>query len=105
MSISNQTGADDRKGSQIQDLALDYLTVKGFRSIKAIDKLRLQPLNVLIGANGSGKSNLLAVFRLLREMRQGNLVQYTDANGGDCESFTLWIEGDPADRIGDFVPR
>ncbi len=52
--ISNQTGADDRKGSQIQDLALDYLTVKGFRSIKAIDKLRLQPLNVLIGANGSG---------------------------------------------------
>jgi predicted ATPase len=42
---------------------LDYITVKGFRSIKSIEKLELGPLTVLIGANGSGKSNFVGVFR------------------------------------------
>jgi predicted ATPase len=61
---------------------LDFLTVKGFRSIKLIEKLDLRPINVLVGANGSGKSNFLAVFAFLRELRRGHLVAYTDTAGG-----------------------
>jgi len=61
---------------------LDYLTVKGFRSINSIEKLELRPINVLVGANGSGKSNFLGVFAFLRALRQGRLVDYTDAAGG-----------------------
>ena len=61
---------------------LDYLTVKGFRSIKSIEKLELRPINVLVGANGSGKSNFLEVFAFLRFLRQGHLVDYTDRAGG-----------------------
>ncbi|MGA2706164.1 MAG: AAA family ATPase [Isosphaeraceae bacterium] len=61
---------------------MDYLTVKGFRSIKSIEKLELRPINVLVGANGSGKSNFLGVFAFLRFLRQGHLVDYTDRAGG-----------------------
>src|SRR5437764_14585955 len=56
--------------------ALDWITVKGFRSIGDIEKLRLSSINVLIGANGSGKSNFINVFSFLREVREGRLQQY-----------------------------
>ncbi len=59
MTISNEAPADDNQ-IQLADSALEHLTVKGFRSIKSIERLGLRQLNVLIGANGSGKSNLLA---------------------------------------------
>ena len=37
---------------------LKKIEIKGFRSIQEM-MLELRPLNVLIGANGAGKSNLL----------------------------------------------
>jgi predicted ATPase len=61
---------------------LDYITVKGFRSIKSIEKLALGPINIVVGANGSGKSNFLGVFAFLDALRQGRLVAYTDQRGG-----------------------
>jgi predicted ATPase len=62
--------------------ALDYITVKGFRSIAALEKFPLGRINVLIGANGSGKSNLLAVFSFLRQITEGRLQEYVRINGG-----------------------
>ena len=47
--------------SKIRDI-----TIEGYRSIKSIKNLELRPLNVLIGANGAGKSNFLSAFELLR---------------------------------------
>jgi predicted ATPase len=47
-----------------------------------IDHLPLRPINVLVGANGSGKSNFVGVFNFLRVLRQGKLVEYTDSVGG-----------------------
>ncbi len=61
---------------------LDYITVKGFRSIAALDKIPLRRINVLIGANGSGKSNFVAVFSLLRQVTEGRLQEYVRINGG-----------------------
>ncbi|PYQ60806.1 MAG: hypothetical protein DMF53_16315, partial [Acidobacteria bacterium] len=43
---------------------LDRIRVAGFKSIRD-QTLKLHPLNVLIGANGAGKSNFIEVFRLL----------------------------------------
>lgn len=48
---------------------IDYITVKGFKSIASIENLNLRALNVLIGPNGSGKSNFLEVFSLLKAIR------------------------------------
>ena len=59
---------------------LKKVTIKGFRSIKEVT-LELRPLNILIGANGAGKSNLIAFFKLVNELMAGRLQQYIGATG------------------------
>ena len=60
---------------------LEKLTIKNFKSIRE-QTLSLGPLNVFIGGNGSGKSNLIQVFRCLREIVNQNLAVYTATKGG-----------------------
>ena len=62
--------------------ALDWITVEGFRSIKRIERLALGPINIVIGSNGSGKSNLIGVFSFLREIRSARLREYVMRSGG-----------------------
>ena len=59
---------------------LKTIRIKGFRSIKDIT-LELRPLNILIGANGASKSNLIAFFKLVNELIGGRLQQYIGATG------------------------
>lgn len=59
---------------------LQRLTLNGFKSIKAMD-LELRPLNILIGANGAGKSNLISFFKMLNEMMVGRFQQYIGTSG------------------------
>jgi predicted ATPase len=60
---------------------LQTLKVSNFKSIRA-QELQLHPLNIFIGGNGSGKSNLVGVFRLLKEIVGRNLAGYTQVKGG-----------------------
>jgi len=62
--------------------ALDYITIRGFKSIASVEKLPLKPVNVLIGSNGSGKSNFIGVFAFLHAIREGRLRQYVTEAGG-----------------------
>lgn len=55
--------------------ALHKVKIKGFKSIEAAD-ITLNDLNVVIGANGSGKSNLIGVFRLLERVLSRQLQPY-----------------------------
>lgn len=59
---------------------LRRLTLKGFKSIKEIN-IELHPLNILIGANGAGKSNLISFFKMLNEMMAGRFQQYIGISG------------------------
>ena len=61
---------------------LDYITVKGFKNIKDVEKLPIRPINVIIGANGSGKSNFIGVFSFLNAIRNGKLQDYVAKAGG-----------------------
>jgi predicted ATPase len=61
---------------------LDSITIKGFKSIASIEKLKLSPINILIGANGSGKSNFVSVFSFLNAIREGSLQDYVIKAGG-----------------------
>ncbi|WP_242038992.1 AAA family ATPase [Anabaena lutea] len=54
---------------------LQRVILNGFKSIKTMD-IELRPLNILIGANGAGKSNLISFFKMLNEMMAGRLQQY-----------------------------
>ncbi len=60
---------------------IDRLTIKGFKSIKNLDKFYLENLNVLIGANGAGKSNFVSYFKMLSEMVEGRLQKWTSNQG------------------------
>src|SRR5580704_7868020 len=62
--------------------SLDYITIQGFKSIASIEKLALRPINVVIGANGSGKSNFIEVFNFLHEIREERLKHYVAEAGG-----------------------
>ena len=53
---------------------LSSFTVENFKSYRLAATLPLQPLTVLIGANGSGKSNLIEALRLLSWVAQGNTL-------------------------------
>ena len=59
---------------------LRRIEIKGYRSIKEAS-LELRALNVLIGANGSGKSNLVSFFKMLNEMMAGRLQEYIGRTG------------------------
>jgi len=60
---------------------LEILTIRNFKSIRD-QTLRLGPLNIFIGGNGSGKSNLIEVFRFLHEIVEQRLAMYTAIKGG-----------------------
>lgn len=62
--------------------ALDWITVRGFKSIASLEKLPIRPINLLIGANGSGKSNFLEAFSLLQTLRSRGLRNYVMRSGG-----------------------
>ena len=57
------------------------LTIKGFKSIRRLERFKLYNLNVLIGANGAGKSNFVSYFRMLGEMVEGRLQSWTRNQG------------------------
>ncbi len=60
---------------------LETLTIENYKSIRD-QTLQLGQLNVFIGGNGSGKSNLVSAFRFLREIVTQNLAGYTAVKGG-----------------------
>jgi predicted ATPase len=60
---------------------LSHIKIEGFKSIKKLD-LEMKPINVLIGANGSGKSNFISVFNLLKYTFQNRLQTYITQSGG-----------------------
>lgn len=61
---------------------LEKLTIRNFKSIRE-QTLEFGRLNIFIGANGAGKSNLMQVFRFLREIQQQNLATYSLQRGAD----------------------
>ena len=63
------------------------LAISGYRSLRDV-RLSLGPLNVVTGANGSGKSSLYRALRLLADVAQGRVIQSLAAEGG--LRSTLW---------------
>jgi predicted ATPase len=63
------------------------LAISGYRSLRDI-RIALAALNVVTGANGSGKSSLYRALKLLADIAQGSIIQSLAAEGG--LQSTLW---------------
>ena len=76
---------------------LDHLSIPNYRNLRSfeIDFDESQPTTVLIGRNGSGKSNLIeAIVEIFRELelgsaRLGYQLQYV------CREHTIRLDADP----------
>ncbi|NQS97454.1 MAG: AAA family ATPase [candidate division Zixibacteria bacterium] len=78
------------------------IRVKNFKSFKDLD-LELGKFNVIIGANASGKSNFLAIFKFLKDIviydlenavsLQGGCEYLRNLNIGKSDNLYLEIEG------------
>jgi predicted ATPase len=68
-------------------MKINKLTVQGFRSLKDVT---WEPgdLNVVIGPNASGKSNLLKLLELVSTSAQGRLAKHIQSQGG--VSQVIW---------------
>lgn len=60
---------------------ISKLVIKGYKSIESLE-IQMGSLNVLIGANGAGKSNFISFFRLLQNILNRNLQNYVGQAGG-----------------------
>src|SRR5215470_11586313 len=63
------------------------IAISGYRSLRDV-RIALGPLNVVTGANGSGKSSLYRALRLLADIAQGRIIQSLAGEGG--LQSTLW---------------
>lgn len=61
---------------------LKNLTVQGYKSIENLENIELRDLNILIGANGAGKSNFISIFKFLERIYQKQLQDYVLNYGG-----------------------
>ena len=64
-------------------LKLKRILIKGFKSVDFQHPLTLEigDVNVLLGANGAGKSNVVSFFQLLSYMMSGSLQAFVELAG------------------------
>ena len=61
--------------------SIDRIRIQGFRSLANVD-VKLPRVAVLIGANGSGKSNFIRFFELMHYMASRRLGEFVARQGG-----------------------
>jgi predicted ATPase len=61
---------------------MDYIEIEGYKSIRH-QTVELHNINILIGANGSGKSNFISFFEFLNRLYNRNLNEYIALRGGE----------------------
>lgn len=69
-------------------LKLKRVVIRGFKSVAFQHPLTLGvgKANVLMGANGAGKSNVVGFFQLLENLMKGNLQRYVE-QAGTAQTF------------------
>jgi predicted ATPase len=55
---------------------INRIQIKGYKTIRDLD-FELSPINILIGANGVGKSNFISFFKLVQNLYDESLETYS----------------------------
>ena len=78
----------------VEKRPIDKLTIRGFKSLQDVE-LELGKLNVLIGPNGGGKSNLVSFFDMLGRMVDEDLQIWTGLQDGADRILTYGSKTTP----------
>jgi predicted ATPase len=71
---------------------LDWISIEGFKSVANSGKIQLRPINLVIGANGAGKSNLLQSIKFFSTAYKSSLSQAVVQEGGADELLYLGVK-------------
>lgn len=80
---------------------IEHLSIEGFKSIRRLEQFRLGQLNVLLGANGAGKSSFVSYFRMLTEMVEGRLEKWTRQQGSADRVVSFGVK--ETDAVTSFI--
>ena len=61
---------------------IERLTIRGFKSIREMSNFPLGDVNIVVGANGAGKSNFVQLFRMVRAMLSKGFQNFIATHGG-----------------------
>ena len=78
---------------------LSEIRISGLKSIKDAS-VQLGPINILVGPNGGGKTNLLTALRMLGEIRDQRLAAFVAEHGGASNMLHYGPKTTPAMSIG-----
>jgi predicted ATPase len=70
-----------RREPNLDDMTIQRIRARNFKSFQSLD-VQLRPFNVIIGANASGKSNLISVLAFLRSIPAIGFLSAVRAQGG-----------------------
>ena len=87
-------------------MPLTRLIIKNFKSIKNCD-ISLSELNVLIGENGTGKTNLLdAISYFYRNLTDSDISEHVfDENNHYSNHFAIWFGEPPTQKFYKRFPK
>jgi predicted ATPase len=61
---------------------LERVSIAGFKSIRELRDFEIRQLNVLVGANGAGKTNFISLFKFLNHLIERRLQVFVAQSGG-----------------------
>ncbi len=61
---------------------INKIQIQGYKTIRDLD-FELKPINILIGANGVGKSNFISFFKLVQSLYEQSLETYSMQAGAE----------------------
>ena len=73
-------------------MLIETLRIKNFKSFRQAEMKNLPRFCVVVGANGSGKSNLFDVFGFLKDCLTFNVKQALQARGGFREVLSRGVD-------------
>ncbi|SMD45228.1 Predicted ATPase [Aquiflexum balticum DSM 16537] len=62
-------------------MPIDRIRIQNFKSIRDSGDIKIAPINILIGANGVGKSNFISFFKMLNSISKKRLEFFVADNG------------------------
>ena len=83
-------------------MKLDWLKLPAYRNLKGfqIDFDETQPTTVLLGRNGTGKSNLLeAIVEIFRDLEHGDASAFSYSMQYICRAQRILVECDPTQAV------